>query len=103
MTKYRLEYMVDVLIEINDDNVITRVLENHDDAGVPQPRQKGGTGWRDTLYDLDDRDAVLDMLGYNLGLHDRDLNQLDGWADMPNTAATGRIADLDLISIEELA
>lgn len=86
--KYTVEMRVEVEFTVPDEAVV-RVLENHDSHGVPQPRrsmQEGGTGWRDTMYDLPDEEAVVGMLAYNLGLQGRPLDSLDGWADIEDPA-----------------
>lgn len=102
LSKYRLYYTVIVEVDVNDDNVIARCVENHDDEGQPQVPEKGGRGWRDMFYDLDTDEKVLDMLAYNLAFNNRSLSSLDGWADLPDTAAHAEIMDLDLDDVVAL-
>lgn len=98
-----------VRITINDESVIDRCVENHDDQGVPQPDEKGGRGWRNTLYDLRTPEDVIEMLAYNWVVNHRVAHELDGWADLkvdwrnPYAAyeVVDRHADIDVHEVIE--
>lgn len=94
MAKYQIEATVLVEVDINDDSVIRRCVENWNDENKPVPYGQGQRGWRDVLYDLAEEDEVIEHLAYNLGIRDRYLTQLDGWADMTDEAADARIVDV---------
>lgn len=82
---FRARVEVDVLITVHWPTVIDRCVENHDHLGVPQPDVKGGTGWRNTLYDLRTAEDVIEMLAWNWIAHHQPAHELDGWADLtPN-------------------
>lgn len=84
-----VDFMGSVKVTINNPIVIDRCVQNHDDEGTPQPDEKGGTGWRNTFYRLDTTDKVLAHLAYNCVVNDvARANQLDGWGDLPDDAAT---------------
>jgi hypothetical protein len=90
-----------VTVTINDEDAITRVIENHDDQGTPQPLGSG-TGWQDHLYPLRTRDEVLEHLAYNaLANGVGDAARLDGWADMPRDVTTMRVdyANLEWVDV----
>jgi hypothetical protein len=90
-------------------HAILRVLENWDSNGDPQPDERGGTGWRNTMYGLDDEEAVVRMLVWNLCLQDRALDQLDGWADIEdpekarNQFARRYVGEVELDSLWDFA
>jgi hypothetical protein len=69
-----------VEISIKDRDVIERVTG------------PGGDEWRSQLYNLRTEDDVLNHLAYNAvaGNVER-VNQLDGWADLPDDAATMQV------------
>lgn len=71
MSRHRINVIVPVVIEIEDDSdVITRCTENHDN-------------WRGTYYDLSDEDEVIRHLAFNCAINGaRDGTRLDGWADL---------------------
>lgn len=99
MPTFAVHLSVVVEVTVNDDDVITRVLDNHDDQGRPQPIGSGN-GWQDYLYKLGSRDEVLHMLAYNCVANGvNDANRLDGWADLERDVATMRVdsADLDFV------
>lgn len=93
-TEYEIELTYSVTLRVNDDSVLTRVTENHNDEGQPTsyitdnlvwdlpPEQRG---WRNQFYDLS-RDQALGMLASNLAVQGNYLNHLDGWADLPENA-----------------
>jgi hypothetical protein len=86
---YTVDALRSVTVTINDPSVIARVVENHDDEGVPQPFEKDGTGWRNVFYDITDADGVVEMLAYNCAVNGvTKANSLDGWADLGDDAAT---------------
>lgn len=89
---------VDVSVEITvrDASAILRCVENHDDEGVPQPDERGGTGWRNTYYALRTPVDVMGHLAYNCVANGvKDASRLDGWADLERDAVTMRVADAD--------
>lgn len=96
--------LFDVTIEttyrltVNDAAVLRRVAENHDDAGVPQPRQQGGPGWQDMFYELDE-EGVLYMLARCMGIMGWRLSSLEGWADLPEGAVEVRLEDDELVAV----
>lgn len=71
-----------VRITINDQSIIARCVDNHDHLSVPQPDVKGGTGWRNTFYNLTSSADVIEMLAFNWVVNNRAAHQLDGWADL---------------------
>lgn len=101
MASYDVHLHTVVTVTINDEDVITRVLENHDDQSVPQPLGSG-RGWQDYLYKLSSRDEVLHMLAYNCVANGiDDASRLDGWADLARDVATMRVdtAELDEVYV----
>ena len=82
----RIQIFADVTF--NDDLVWKRAVENHDEDGIPQPRQKGGRGWQDYLYEMPTQGDVAAHIAYNYLVHNRTLSRLDGWADMDDSAVT---------------
>lgn len=89
-------------VTINDDSVLRRVAENHDDAGVPQPRERGGTGWQDSFYELDE-EGVLYMLARCIGVMGWRFLSLEGWADLQEEAVEVRLHDDELVALTEIA
>lgn len=86
-------------------HAIVRVLDNWNDTGQPQARQpisEGGQGWQDTMYDLEDEEAVVRMLASMLGLRGDSLSQLDGWADVedPTRTFTGNLDYTEVMSFD---
>lgn len=83
---YKRVVMVTVPVEvaINDPDVVGRITG------------PGGDEWREHLYKLDTEDEVLEHLAYNLIANGvSQVRRLDGWADMPNDAATMSFGDDD--------
>lgn len=62
-------------ITINNPNVIDRCVNNEDH-------------WRETFYDLDTPEKVLEHLAVNMGFRDWRFSQLEGWADLPDDAVS---------------
>lgn len=85
-------------VTVNDAGVLRRVAENHDDAGMPQPRQEGGSGWQDAFYELDE-EGVLYMLARCMGVMGWRLSSLEGWADLPEGAVDVRLEDDELVAV----
>jgi hypothetical protein len=96
---YTARFEVDVEFAVPEE-AITRVLENHDENGISVPPSSRGCGWRDTFYDLSTEEAVVGMLGMNLGVKGLPLKSLDGWADIVDPKYGGRIVGQELISFE---
>lgn len=94
MAKYQIEATVLIEVDVNDDAVIRRCVENWNDDNQPVPYGQGQRGWRDIFYTLADENDVIEHLAFNLGIRDCYLRQLDGWADMDNDAADARIVDI---------
>ena len=68
---------IPVKVVIHDPDVIERVTG---------PK---GDEWRAQLYNLHTEGDVIDMLAYNCAVNGAQrVNQLDGWADLPDAAAT---------------
>lgn len=85
------EHYVTVRVVVNDPSVVARCVENHDNRGVPQPDVRGGEGWRNRFYDIDTEKGVHEHLAYNCAANGSyRVNQLDGWADLADDAATMR-------------
>lgn len=82
MRKFEVDVELRLTITINDESIINRCVENHDAEGVPQPDVKGGTGWRNTLYDLRTPEQVIEMLAFNYVVNDAVAHRLDGWGDL---------------------
>lgn len=98
MRRFTVEVSSTVVIDVTDEGtVFTRVTENHDSEGVPQPRVPHGDGWRDTFYDLDGENGVIEMFAYNAaanGVHR--VSQLDGWGDVDLTAVTMNVTGVEV-------
>lgn len=76
MTEPRKRILVEVEVTINDRDVIERVTGPKGDI------------WRAQLYDLHTEEDVLDHLAYNAVANGvRQVNRLEGWADLPDDAA----------------
>ena len=66
-----------VVIEINDQDVVERITG------------PGGDEWRSSFYDLHTENDVLQHLAFNCVANGAEcVRQLDGWADLPDDAAT---------------
>jgi hypothetical protein len=66
--EFVVEVITDVLITVDDDDVIGRVVSNVD-------------GWQETFYDMKTETDVAEHLAYNYGRNGHVFWQLDGWAD----------------------
>lgn len=74
---------VSVRVDVNDQDVIDRVVNNDDN-------------WQGMYYRMTTADEVLDHLAYNCAANGVErVNRLDGWADMADDAATMRIENVD--------
>lgn len=92
MTVYHREALVDVDVTINDRDVIDRCVNNSES----QRGDGSMVGWRDQFYNLDTEEKVIDHLVYNAVRNGVErVNRLDGWADLPDDAATMLIIDVD--------
>ena len=83
-----VEAKVTVRILINDEDAITRVVDNDN-------------GWRETFYKYTTRDEVLQHFAYNCiqsGI--MRANRLDGWADMRADAVEIQIVEVDVGTCE---
>lgn len=86
------DYIADILI-VGDEavirNAIDRCIENHDETGESVPYGMGIRGWRDTFYNLETEEDVLDMWAWNAVSNNvTDVANLDGWADLPSGSIT---------------
>ena len=83
-------YEADVIhsfkVVIHNRSIIDRVLQNHDDQGVPQPLKRGGTmggtGWQDMFYQFDNEDDLIRWLADCIGQRGYTLSRMDGYADL---------------------
>jgi hypothetical protein len=84
MVKHSVSFEGNVLVEVNDPDVIERVTG------------PGGDEWRAQLYPLHTAEDVLHHLAYNC-VHNgaKNLKFLDGWADLPEDAATMEIESVE--------
>jgi len=89
VTTYLAEVRLYVRVQINDPDVITRCVEDHD-------------GWRTRMYyDLETLEQVIEHLAYNCARnHIEEVSRLDGWADLPDSAASMRITDAEVENVE---
>lgn len=82
MRAFDAKVTVWVRIEVNDENVIDRCVNNED-------------GWRDSLYNLQTPEEVIGHLAYNSVVNDvQDVRRLDGWADVAEGAVSFRNQDM---------
>jgi hypothetical protein len=81
--KYSQDAYVTVAINVNDQDVIDRVVNDVDD-------------WQGTYYRMGSASEVLDHLAYNCIANGVErVNRLDGWADLADDAATMRIEGVE--------
>lgn len=81
--KHSRESFVTVNIDVNDPDVIDRVVNNVEN-------------WQGTYYRMTTADEVLDHLAYNCIANGiKDASRLEGWADLPAGAATMRVENVD--------
>lgn len=83
MSKYTITLAVTVEMEIEPE-VISRTQTEE---------------WQNHFWRLTEREA-LEMLAWNVGVREIGLSRLDGWADLPDTAAV--VTDLDY-EVEDVA
>lgn len=77
MVETTVDVETPVKITINDEDVIERVTG---------PK---GDEWRAQFYNLHTESDALDMLAYNCAVNGAErVNQLNGWGDLPDDAAT---------------
>lgn len=75
---FQIEYKVYATIVVEDS-----VIDVVDDE------------WRAQLYDLDTPEEIIEMVAENL-IRGRDLSDLDGWADQPDSNAKLHIDDTEI-------
>jgi hypothetical protein len=77
VSKHSVSFIGSVVVTINDPDVIERITG------------PGGDDWRKQAYQLHTRDEIVQHLAYNCIANGRErANELDGWADLPDDAAT---------------
>lgn len=79
MSRHAITLTVTVTLDIEDE-VIARALTAE---------------WQGNFYQMDRVDDVFEMLAWNIGCREIGLSRLDGWADMPDSAAV--VVDLDCV------
>lgn len=87
MASKLVEVRLYVRVTVDDQNVVDRCVNNEN-------------GWRDSLYPLETEDQVYEHLAYNFAVNHARLSQLDGWADLPDSAASGRVEDTECEVVE---
>lgn len=105
MSKHRITVEVEVEIDVHDESVITRCVENHNDRGEPQEPARGGRGWRDIYYgDVDTPERVIEHLAYNYVVNGTEnVGRLDGWADLGPGAVSFTTGDTHYLWYEAVA
>jgi hypothetical protein len=84
MSKYRIPVSCVVEIDINDPDVIERVTG---------PK---GDDWRSYAYDLRTKQEVLAHLAHAAVLAGvENAKTLDGWADLPSSAVSMRVCEVE--------
>lgn len=85
-SNYAVEMAATVHITVKDRDVIERVTG------------PGGDDWRSQLYDLRTEQDVLEHLAGNALKNGTErVNRLDGWADLPDDAATMYVGDVEKV------
>jgi hypothetical protein len=79
VSTFRVE--VHTTIEITIDDAILALADNDD--------------WVQDFYGLATRDMIAEHLAWNVGLHDRPLSRLDGFADRDDADVTALITAVD--------
>lgn len=51
--------------------------------------------WVSSFYSLDTPELIAEHLAWNCGLQNRDLSQLDGFADREDADVTARVVDVE--------
>lgn len=83
--KHSVSFEGHVVVEVNDQEVINRVTD-----------PVRGEGWRKQCYQLFTADEVLQHLAYNCIANGAErANQLEGWADLPDDAATMGVESIE--------
>ena len=72
MARFEVVVTVTVVLDVADD-----VIALHRDAD-----------WVKDFYQLDTPELIVEHLAYNLGIKDRDLSNLDGFAGWPDSDET---------------
>lgn len=93
--KKEVELTFTVEVDVKNPNVIDRVVQNQNDEGVPQPRKKGGDGWQDYMYDMNEEE-VYQHLAWNYIRNHLRVNNLDGWADCDESDVEYKIVSDDV-------
>jgi len=83
MRHYRVIFVVEVDLKVADEVIERALIE-------------------DFPYSHMDEESTIEMLAYNLGLNDRQLDHLDGWADMDCRLAEAHRVDIELDDWERL-
>lgn len=99
---FRVSVQLEIAVTL-DDEVVRRCVENLDDAGQPQPDERGSRGWRNIYYDLHTPERVAEHMAYNLAIRGASLSSLDGWADLADDLAAARVIDSDYEARRALA
>lgn len=74
MSRYEVETEIVVEIEVHDPDVFDRCFTED---------------WQSHYWKVEDRSEVLKHLAFNAVCNGvEDISRLDGWADLPSTAAT---------------
>lgn len=89
MAKYEVVFVVSVEVEINNPDVLRRVLENTDDEGNPvpfdssrRPSMEEPRGWRHTFFpSLDSEEKIVTHLA-GLAIRGLDIGNMEGWQDL---------------------
>jgi hypothetical protein len=83
--KHSVSFEGHVVVEVNDQDVIERVTD-----------PVRGEEWRKSAYRLFTAAEVLQHLAYNCIANGIEkVNQLDGWADLPDDAATMALESIE--------
>jgi hypothetical protein len=88
---FDVDVSLTVRITVGNPSAITRCTENED-------------RWRETYYDIHERDEVLEHLAFNAVFNrHRDGTMLDGWADLtPDELSMEIRRDVDLMDVREV-
>lgn len=93
-TRFSVVAELELVITVGDPSALARCLDNHDENGVPQPDQRGGSGWRNVYYPLTTLGQVLEHWTFNAVQNGiTDVSRLDGWADLDPGVVTVSVED----------
>ena len=84
--KFRVTYLVEVEIEVSEE-VTKQALTDE---------------WRSTFYKLASEEDVADHLAHNFVRNRASLSSLDGFANLPDDAATLEDEEWELESVEKI-